>query len=171
MPSSPAHKVHQLLQSGRSSVTLHPKLFPTGPGISRADSSKEVRIKSLVFKAVLWARGVGIWSRMILFLLEQHQAGHKVRLCTLGTTARKSRNWCYLSFRDISSRPPAKTWLGSENNCMRRTGAAHRGLHRPLQGKSLCSTLPAGLSTQTRTAKQILRWTVDTWTFCVQKQG
>lgn len=92
MLSSHAHKVHQLLQSGRSSVTLHLKLFPTGPGISRVDSSKEVRIKSLVFKAVLWARGVGIWSRMILFLLEQHQAGHKVRLCTLGTMARKSRN-------------------------------------------------------------------------------
>lgn len=181
MPSSHAHKAGQLLQSmpspslctcehdscwarfallshrGRSSVTLHPKLFPTGPGMHRADSSKEVRIKSLASKTVLWQRVLAFCSRRILLLLEQLQADHKVscipwepRQENLETDA------TFLPETSAVAPQPQHNW-GSENNYVSRTGTTHRGLHRPLQGKSLCSTLPAGLSTQTRTARQMFR--------------
>lgn len=149
--------------SGRSSVTFHPKLFPTGPGMSRADSSKEVTIKSLVSKAVLWQGVLAFYSRRILLLLEQqvqHQANHKGS-CLPWEPWQENLETDGACLPEASAVTPQPHDWGAENNCVSRTGATHRGLHRPLQGKGLCSTLPAGLSTPTRTARQTFRGTFD----------
>lgn len=139
-PAFPSHL-------SRSSVTFLPKLFPTGPGMSRADSSKEVRIKSFVSKAVLWQGVSAFCSRRILLLLEKHQAVHKVSCIPWEPWQENlETDVTFLSEASAVAPQPQNDW-GSENNCVSRTGATHRGLHRPLQGKSLCSSLPAGLST------------------------